>query len=122
MVVRSISWRIVRSRDLRRGAGRPGERLVDARPDSSDDGWVKLVRVYETADPIRGLLVRGLLEAEGVDVLAKGEGSGPYRMGPVILFVPDGSSDRAKELIAASEDGSLALDAGEDLAAEALGN
>jgi hypothetical protein len=122
MVVRSISWRIVRSRDLRRAAGGSGERLVDARPDSSDDGWVKLVRVYETADPIRGLLVRGLLEAEGIDVLAKGEGSGPYRMGPVILFVPDGSSDRAKELIAASEDGSLALDVGEDLAAEALGN
>ena len=105
-----------------RGERRVSERLVDARPDSSDDGWVKLVRVYETADPIRGLLVRGLLEAEGIDVLAKGEGTGPYRMGPAILFVPDGSSDRAKELIAASEDGSLALDAGEDLAAEALGN
>ena len=100
----------------------PGERLVDASPERGDDGRVKLVRVYETADPIRGLLVRGLLEAEGIDVLAKGEGSGPYRMGPVILFVPDTSSDRAKELITASEEGSLALDAGEDLAAEALGN
>jgi Putative prokaryotic signal transducing protein len=70
---------------------------------------VKLVRVFETRDPIRGLLMRGLLEAEGLDVLAKGEGSGPYRMGPVILFVPDDVSDRATELIAAAEDGSLAL-------------
>lgn len=95
---------------------------MDASPERGDDGRVKLVLVYETADPIRGLLVRGLLEAEGIDVLAKGEGSGPYRMGPVILFVPDTSSDRARELIAASEEGSLALDAGEDLAAEALGN
>jgi hypothetical protein len=95
---------------------------MDASPEPGDDGHVKLVRVYETSDPIRGLLVRGLLEAEGIDVLAKGEGSGPYRMGPVILFVPDDASDRAKELIAASEDGSLALDSGEDLAAEALGN
>ena len=74
---------------------------------------VKLVRIYETRDPIRGLLVRGLLEAEGIDVLAKGEGSGPYRMGPVILFVPDDVSDRALELIAAAEDGSLALEPGE---------
>jgi hypothetical protein len=95
---------------------------VDARPRRGDDGRVKLVRVYETADPIRGVLVRGLLEAEGIDVLAKGEGSGPYRMGPVILFVTDGATDRAKELIAASEEGALELDSGEDLAAEALGN
>jgi hypothetical protein len=74
---------------------------------------VKLVRVFETRDPVRGLLMRGLLEAEGLDVLAKGEGSGPYRMGPVILFVPDDVSSRAIELIAVAEDGSLALAAGE---------
>jgi hypothetical protein len=74
---------------------------------------VKLVRVFETRDPVRGLLVRGLLEAEGLDVLAKGEGSGPYRMGPVILFVPDDVSGRAIELIEAAEDGSLALESGE---------
>ncbi|MDP9119155.1 MAG: hypothetical protein M3M93_02615 [Actinomycetota bacterium] len=42
---------------------------------------MKLVRVYETLDPIRGLLVRGLLEAEGIDVLAKGEGEGAGRTG-----------------------------------------
>ena len=70
---------------------------------------MQLVRVFETRDPVRGLLVRGLLEAEGIDVLAKGEGSGPYRMGPVILFVPDDASGRAIELIRAAEDGSLAL-------------
>jgi hypothetical protein len=80
---------------------------------------MKLVHVYETADPIRGLLVRGLLEAEGIEVLAKGEGSGPYRVGPVILFVPDDESGRAEELIAASEEGSLALEPGEELAVEA---
>ncbi|HWL89825.1 MAG TPA: DUF2007 domain-containing protein [Actinomycetota bacterium] len=80
---------------------------------------MKLLRVYETADPIRGLLVRGLLEAEGIDVLAKGEGAGPYRMGPVILFVPDHAAGRAEELIAASEAGSLALEPGEELAMDA---
>lgn len=65
--------------------------------------------MFESLDPIRGMLVRGLLEAEGLEVLAKGEGLGPYRTGPVILFVTEEASGRAKELIAAAEDGSLAL-------------
>jgi hypothetical protein len=95
---------------------------MDASPHPGDDGWVQLVRVYETLDPLRGLLVRGLLETEGIDVLAKGEGAGPYRMGPVILFVPDDVADRAEELIAASEGGALALEPGEELAVEASGN
>jgi Putative prokaryotic signal transducing protein len=76
-----------------------------------------LVRVYETIDPVGGLLVRGLLEADGIEVLAKGEGSGPYRMGPVILFVPADAADRAAELIRASEDGALALGADEGIEA-----
>ncbi len=95
---------------------------MDASPGPGDDGRVKLVRVYETLDPIRGLLVGGLLEAEGIDVLAKGEGAGPYRMGPVILFVPDDARDRAEELISASEEGSLALESGDELAIEASAN
>lgn len=70
---------------------------------------MKLVRVFESLDPIRGMLVRGLLEAEGLEVLAKGEGLGPYRTGPIILFVTEDASERARELIAAAEDGSLAL-------------
>ncbi len=82
---------------------------MDGRPASRDDECVRLVRVYESSDPVRGLLARGLLESDGIDVLAKGEGSGPYRMGPVILFVPDADADRAQELLAASEAGALAL-------------
>jgi hypothetical protein len=81
---------------------------------------VKLVRVYETRDPVRGLLARGLLEAEGLDVLDKGEGSGPYRMGPVILFVPEHMAGRALELLAAADDGSLALAPDEDADAGAV--
>ena len=92
---------------------------MDASPGLGDDGRVELVRVYETLDPVRGLLVRGLLESEGIDVLAKGEGAGPYRMGPVILFVPNAACDRAEELISASEEGSLALEPGDELAIEA---
>jgi hypothetical protein len=96
-----------------------GRTFVDGSPRPDDDGHVKLIRVFETSDPILGLLVRGLLEAEGIQVLAKGEGSGPYRMGPVILFVPDDRSERAEELIAASRDGSLALAPREELGLEA---
>jgi hypothetical protein len=84
--------------------------------DRDDDG-VRLVRVFETLDPLRGALTRGLLESDGIEVLAKGEGVGPYRTGPVILFVAEDVATRARELIAASEDGTLALGEDEDLAA-----
>jgi hypothetical protein len=78
-----------------------------------EDGWVQLVQVYETLDPLRGVLIRGLLESDGIPVLAKGEGTGPYRMGPVILFVDEDDAARARELVSASEAGSLTLEAGE---------
>jgi hypothetical protein len=70
---------------------------------------MRLVPVYESLDPVRGLLVRGLLESDGIRVLAKGEGSDPYRMGPVILLVPEDDVPRARELVAASEAGTLDL-------------
>ena len=74
---------------------------------------MQLVRVYETLDPLRGMLVRGLLESDGIRVLAKGEGTGPYRTGPVILFVDEDHATRARELVMASESGALALEADE---------
>jgi hypothetical protein len=74
---------------------------------------VELVEIYETVDPLRGMLVRGLLESDGIRVLAKGEGTGPYRMGPVILFVAEDEAPRARELVSASESGSLTLEPGE---------
>ena len=74
---------------------------------------MELVQVYETLDPLRGLLVRGLLESDGIRVLAKGEGTGPYRTGPVTLFVAEEAAERARELVAASEAGALSLEAGE---------
>jgi hypothetical protein len=77
---------------------------------------MELVRVYETADPVRGMLVRGLLEADGIEVLEQGEGSGPYRAGPVILIVREESAARAEELIRASEAGALALRSDEETA------
>ena len=46
-----------------------------------------LVRVYSTGSITDGYLAKGRLEAEGIPVMIKGEGEGPYRMGPVYLWV-----------------------------------
>ena len=38
----------------------------------------------------QALAARARLESEGIPVLMKGEGDGPYRMGPMHLLVPEG--------------------------------
>jgi hypothetical protein len=52
---------------------------------SGDDDFV---RVLTTASIPEGYLAKGRLESEGIRVILKGEAEGPYRMGPVHLFVP----------------------------------
>jgi hypothetical protein len=65
--------------------------MVGHDPDAEGGGGLsgRLVRVLTTVTVTEGLLARGILEAEGVPVLTKGEGEGPYRMGPVQLWVPE---------------------------------
>jgi hypothetical protein len=46
------------------------------------------VRVLTTSSVPEGEIARARLEDEGIPVMVKGEGAGPYRMGPVHLFVP----------------------------------
>lgn len=46
------------------------------------------VQVWSTTSIPEGEIARARLEAEGIPVLVKGEGEGPYRMGPVYLWVP----------------------------------
>ena len=58
----------------------------------------------------------GSFEADGIEVLEQGEASGPYRVGPVILFVRDEHAGRADELIRASGSGELALEPDEGAA------
>jgi hypothetical protein len=48
----------------------------------------ELVQVFATGSAIDGELIKGRLEVEGIPVLLKGEGEGPYRMGPAEIFVP----------------------------------
>jgi hypothetical protein len=70
-----------------------------ARPDR------RLVRVFATASTPEGLLVKGLLESDGIPVFEKGEAEGPYRLGQVYLWVPDEYEVQARALI---EDASTA--------------
>jgi len=64
----------------------------------SDD----LVRVLSTASLPEGEIVKARLEDEGIPVLVKGEGGGPYRMGPVHLFVPAAFETQARLVLSQS--------------------
>jgi hypothetical protein len=69
-----------------------------------------LVRVYASGNPFDGELTRGRLEAEGIPVMVKGEGEGPYRAGPVYLWVPAEREADARAVLAAIERGDYAVD------------
>jgi hypothetical protein len=54
------------------------------------------VRVLTTSSIPEGYLAKARLESEGISVMLKGEAEGPYRMGPVHLFVPAGLEVQAR--------------------------
>lgn len=58
-----------------------------------------MVLVFSTASIPEGLLVKGLLESEDIPVTVKGESEGPYRMGPVHLWVPENLEAQARRVI-----------------------
>jgi len=66
-----------------------------------------LVLVFSTTIIPEGLLVKGLLESEGIPVQLKGESEGPYRMGPVHVWVPAALEVQARLILqeAVSGDG-----------------
>jgi hypothetical protein len=59
----------------------------------------ELVQVYAAASVADGYLVKGRLEAEGIPVLIKGEGEGPYRVGPAYLWVPGSLEVQARLIL-----------------------
>lgn len=59
-----------------------------------------LVRIYSTGSVSDGYLAKGRLEADGIPVLLKGEGEGPYRAGPMFLFVPRNFEAEARAIMA----------------------
>jgi hypothetical protein len=60
----------------------------------------RLVQVFASSSISEGLLARGLLQSEGIPVMVKGEAEGPYRMGPVILLVPENLEVQARLILA----------------------
>ena len=80
------------------------------------------VRVYATGDAFLGRLTKGHLEAEGIQVLMKGEGDGPYRLGPVYLWVAPEDEERAREVIEAIESGAYEVTDDDVLSADDAAN
>jgi hypothetical protein len=69
-----------------------------------------LVRIYASGNPTDGHLMRGRLEAEGISVMLKGESEGPYRLGPVYLWVPAEQEAAARSIVDAVRSGAFALE------------
>ena len=67
----------------------------------------RFVLAFTAATIPEGLAARGLLESEGIPVETKGEVDGPYRFGPVYLYVPEEFEPQARlllENLASTED------------------
>ena len=70
----------------------------------------ELVQVYASGDTFAAELMRGRLEAEDIPVLVKGEGEGPYRMGPLLsLGVGRRMPREPAVIVEAVESGDFAL-------------
>jgi hypothetical protein len=70
-----------------------------APPEDASHRSAAMVLVFSTASIPEGLLVKGLLESEDIPVAMKGESEGPYRMGPVYLWVPEALETQARLII-----------------------
>ena len=60
----------------------------------------RLVLVHAAADAFEGQLLKGRLEAEDIPVFTKGEADGPYRMGPMYLWVREEHEVQARLVLA----------------------
>ncbi|MBA3728509.1 MAG: DUF2007 domain-containing protein [Actinobacteria bacterium] len=56
--------------------------------------------MFVASTATEGHLARGLLEANGIPVLIKGETEGPYRVGPIQLWIPEAFEVQARLLLA----------------------
>jgi hypothetical protein len=86
--------------------------MPTSEPDLDAD---RFVLVFTAATASEGLLAKGLLEAEGIRVVVKGEAEGPYRVGSMDLWVPVGSESTARSILEAARSGALTLDDGSGL-------
>jgi Putative prokaryotic signal transducing protein len=77
-----------------------------------------IVRVFASGDSVAGEMMRGRLEAEGINAMLKGEGEGPYRTGLVYVWVSVADEAAARAIVDAVESGAYALDDDVDVDAE----
>jgi hypothetical protein len=75
-----------------------------AHSDLGTDVSGRLVMVFASSRIPEGLLAKGLLESHGITVFVKGESEGPYRMGPVYLWVPEELELDARQVLRDLED------------------
>jgi hypothetical protein len=59
----------------------------------------RLVLVFSTSSDPEGTVVKGLLEAEGIPVVVKGEIGGPYRTGSMDLWIPEELEPQARMIL-----------------------
>jgi len=64
------------------------------------------------------MLVKSRLESEDIPVFTKGELDGPYRIGPVYLWVPETFEVQARLVLAEALGGGLELPEDEDVVLE----
>jgi hypothetical protein len=69
-----------------------------------------IVRVFSTHQVFEGHLTKARLENEGIAVMMKGEGDGPYRVGPIHLYVAEGMEVQARAVIEAIARGDYVVD------------
>jgi hypothetical protein len=72
-------------------------------PDLPSVSTGRLALIFTAPTIPEGLLVKGLFEANDIPVFTKGEIDGPYRIGPVFLYVPEAFEVHAKLLLAEVE-------------------
>lgn len=70
-----------------------------------------MVRAFAASSIAEGFLAKGVLEAEGIPVLVKGERQGPYRTGAVELWVPEGLVVHARMILEDVREASVPNDA-----------
>jgi hypothetical protein len=82
-------------------------------PTSPSDGSLsgRLVLVFSTLSEPEGTVVKGLLEAEGIPVVVKGDVGGPYRTGSMDLWVPEELEPQTRMIL---EDAQAGRPASED--------
>jgi putative signal transducing protein len=70
----------------------------------------RIVQVFASPDTVAGEMMKGRLEAEGIQAMIKGDGEGPYRAGPVYVWVAAEQEDAARAVVDAVRSGAYALD------------